>query len=128
MPALTSAVPSYASGTSEIPLLGETIGAVLTRVARDTPDADALVDVPSGRRWTYAELDADVSRLAAGLLARGIDPGERIALWAPNIAEWVITQYAAARVGAILVVVNPAYRTSELTFVLKHSGSRMLIT
>jgi fatty-acyl-CoA synthase len=125
-PALT--VPSYASGTSEIPLLGETIGAVLSRVARTTPDAEALVDVPTARRWTYAELDAAVTRLAAGLIARGVAPGDRVALWAPNIAEWVITQYAAARAGAILVVVNPAYRTGELKYVLKHSGSRLLIS
>ncbi|HUR74743.1 MAG TPA: AMP-binding protein, partial [Sporichthya sp.] len=125
---MSAPAPSYASGTSDIPLLGETIGAVLTRRARDTPDAEALVDVPAGRRWTHAELDADVSRLAAGLLAKGIEAGERVALWAPNIGEWVITQYAAARVGAILVVVNPAYRTHELKYVLNQSGARMLIT
>jgi fatty-acyl-CoA synthase len=125
---MSALAPSYASGTSDIPLLGETIGAVLTRQARDTPQAEALVDVPAGRRWTYAELDADVSRLAAGLMAKGIAAGERVALWAPNIGEWVITQYAAARVGAILVVVNPAYRTHELKYVLNQSGARMLIT
>ncbi|MGQ0632842.1 MAG: AMP-binding protein [Sporichthyaceae bacterium] len=120
--------PSYASGASDVPLLGETIGAVLTRIAAHHPDAEALVDVPSGRRWTYAQLDADVSRLAAGLLARGICAGDRIALWAPNIGEWILVQYAAARVGAILVVVNPAYRTHELSFVLRQSGARMLVT
>jgi fatty-acyl-CoA synthase len=123
-----SAAPSYASGTSELPLLGETIGAVLTRQARDIPDLEALVDVQAGKRWTFAELDAAVSRLAAGLLAKGFQAGDRLALWAPNIGEWVIAQYAAARVGAILVVVNPAYRTHELKYVLNQSGSRMLIT
>ncbi|MGQ0623376.1 MAG: AMP-binding protein [Sporichthyaceae bacterium] len=123
-----SLAPSYACGISDVPLLGETIGAALTRVAGSHPDAEAVVDVPSGRRWTYSRLDADVSRLAAGLLARGIAAGDRIALWAPNIAEWVLVQYAAARVGAILVVVNPAYRTHELSFVLRQSGARMLIT
>jgi fatty-acyl-CoA synthase len=123
-----SAAPSYASGTSDIPLLGETIGAVLTRQARDIPDREALVDVQAGKRWTFAELDAAVSQLAAGLLAKGVQVGDRVALWAPNVGEWVITQFAAARVGAILVVVNPAYRTHELKYVLNQSGSRMLIT
>src|SRR3954447_11610015 len=83
-----SAAPSYASGTSDIPLLGETIGAVLTRQARDIPDLEALVDVQGGQRWTYAELDAAVSQLAAGLLAKGFEVGDRLALWAPNIGEW----------------------------------------
>ena len=84
---MTAAAPSYASGTSDVPLLGETIGAVLSRQARDTPDAEALVDVQADRRWTFAELDADVSRLAAGLLAKGLAAGDRLALWAPNIGE-----------------------------------------
>ncbi len=122
------AAPSYASGTSEVPLLGETIGAVLTRVASERPEGEALVDVPSGRRWTYAELDAAVDSLAAGLLAHGIEAGDRVALWAPNQAEWVLLQHATARVGAILVNVNPAYRTHELTYVLNQSGARMLVT
>ena len=125
---MSVAAPSYATGTSEIPLIGETIGAVLTRAAQERPQGEALVDVPSGRRWTYAELDADVSRLAAGLLARGIQVGDRVALWAPNQAEWVLLQHASARVGAILVNVNPAYRTHELKYVLNQSGARMLVT
>ena len=125
---MSTAAPSYASGTSEVPLIGETIGAVLTRVAQERPQGEAVVDVPTGRRWTYAELDAAVDTLAAGLLARGIAVGDRVALWAPNQAEWILLQHATARVGAILVNVNPAYRTHELKYVLNQSGARMLVT
>jgi fatty-acyl-CoA synthase len=125
---MTAFVPSYASGASSAPLLGETIGAALTRIAAAHPDAEALVDVPSGRRWTYAQLDVAVSDLAAGLLNAGVQIGDRVAIWAPNIGEWVLLQHATARVGAILVNVNPAYRTHELDYVLKQSGARMLVT
>ncbi len=120
--------PSYASGTSNVPLLGETLGAALTRVAAAHPGADALVDVPSGRRWSYAELDADVSRLAAGLVAAGVAAGDRVAIWAPNCPEWLLLQHATARMGAILVTVNPAYRTHELDYVLRQSGTRLLVS
>ena len=119
---------SYASGTSTAPLLGETIGANLERTAARFGDREALVDVAAGRRWTYAELDADVNRLARGLLARGIAKGDRVGIWAPNCAEWVITQYATAKIGAILVNVNPAYQTHELGYVVKQSGISLLIS
>ena len=119
---------SYASGTSTAPLLGETIGANLERTAARFGDREALVDVAAGRRWTYAELDADVNRLARGLLARGIAKGDRVGIWAPNCAEWVITQYATAKIGAILVNVNPAYQTHELEYVVKQSGISLLIS
>jgi fatty-acyl-CoA synthase len=119
---------SYASGVSELPLLGETIGANLERTVARFGDREALVDVAAGRRWTYAELDADVNRLARGLLARGIEPGDRVGIWAPNCAEWVITQYATAKIGAILVNVNPAYRTHELRYVVEQSGLRLLVS
>ncbi|MCY1140136.1 AMP-binding protein [Actinoplanes sp. Pm04-4] len=119
---------SYASGVSELPLLGETIGANLERTVARFGDREALVDVAAGRRWTYAELDADVNRLAHGLLAKGIEPGDRVGIWAPNCAEWVITQYATAKIGAILVNVNPAYRTHELRYVVEQSGLRLLIS
>jgi fatty-acyl-CoA synthase len=122
MPAL-----SYAHGTSTRPLLGETVGANLARTVAAFPDREALVDVPTGRRWTYAQFAAEVERLALALLAIGIRAGERVAIWAPNLPEWVFTQYATARVGAILVNINPAYRTSELAYVLRQSGSRVLI-
>ena len=119
---------SYASGTSTTPLLGETIGANFERTVARFGDREALVDVAAGRRWTYAELDADVNRLARGLLARGIAKGDRVGIWAPNCAEWVITQYATAKIGAILVNVNPAYRTHELAYVVAQSGLKLLIS
>jgi fatty-acyl-CoA synthase len=119
---------SYGSGISETPLLGDTIGDNLMRTVMRVPDAEALVDVPSGRRWTYAELDADVTALALGLLAVGIQDGDRIGIWSPNCPEWTLLQYATARVGALLVNVNPAYRSHELAYVLEQSGMRMLFS
>ena len=119
---------SYASGTSEVPLLGETIGDNLAATVARFGDREALVDVPSGRRWTYAQLDADVDALAKGLLAVGIEIGDRVGIWAPNCPEWTLLQYATARVGAILVNVNPAYRSHELTYVAQQSGLRMLVS
>jgi fatty-acyl-CoA synthase len=119
---------SYASGISDLPLLGETIGENLERTVARFGDREALVDVASGRRWTYASFDADVDRLARGLLARGIDKGDRVGIWAPNCAEWVITQYATAKIGAILVNINPSYRTHELEFVVAQSGIKLLIS
>ncbi len=118
---------SYASGTSYVPLLGRTIGQDLRRTIARFGDREALVDCPSGRRWTYAELGQQVDELARGLLARGVDKGERIGIWAPNCAEWVILQYATAQIGAILVNINPAYRTHELAFVLRQAGVRLLV-
>jgi fatty-acyl-CoA synthase len=119
---------SYASGISDLPLLGETIGENLERTVARFGDREALVDVASGRRWTYASFDADVDRLARGLLARGIGKGDRVGIWAPNCAEWVITQYATAKIGAILVNINPSYRTHELEFVVAQSGIKLLIS
>jgi fatty-acyl-CoA synthase len=119
---------SYASGVSDLPLLGETIGENLERTVARFGDREALVDVAAGARWTYAEFDAAVNRVALGLLDRGIAKGERVGIWAPNCAEWVIVQYATAKIGAILVNVNPAYRTHELEYVVKQSGMRLLIS
>jgi fatty-acyl-CoA synthase len=118
---------SYASAISDTPLLGDTIGENLDAAVRRFPDRPALVDVPAGRRWSYAELAADVDALALGLLAAGVSVGDRVGIWAPNCAEWVLTQYATAKIGAILVNINPAYRTSELEFVLNQSGARLLV-
>jgi fatty-acyl-CoA synthase len=118
---------SYTSAISDTPLLGDTIGENLDAAVRRFPDRPALVDVPAGRRWSYAELAADVDALALGLLAAGVTVGDRVGIWAPNCAEWVLTQYATAKVGAILVNINPAYRTSELEFVLNQSGARLLV-
>jgi fatty-acyl-CoA synthase len=104
---------SYASGISSEPLIGETIGACLRRTARRAGDREALVDVPSGRRWTYRELDDEVDTLARALLGLGVSAGDRVGLWSPNRPEWLLVQYATARIGAILVTINPAYgRTS----------------
>ncbi|MDT4943174.1 MAG: fatty-acyl-CoA synthase, partial [Pseudonocardiales bacterium] len=121
-------MPSYSHGTSTTPLLGETIGAVLERIARQYGDREALVDLTSGRRWTYAELDADVDSLALGLLDLGVEKGDRVGLWAPNCAEWTLVQFATAKIGAILVNINPAYRTHELGYALNQSGCRLLIS
>ena len=122
------ALPSYGSGISGTPLLGDTIGDNLTRTVARFPDAEAMVDVPSGRRWTYLELDADVTALALGLLSLGVESGDRIGIWSPNCPEWTLLQYATAKVGAILVNINPAYRSHELAYVLRQSGMRMLVS
>lgn len=122
-----SALASYASGTADTPLLGDTIGDDFDRMAAAYADREALVDCPSGRRWTYRELAAAIDALATGLAERGITKGDRVGIWAPNCAEWFLTQYATAKLGAILVNINPAYRTSELEYVLRQAGVRMLI-
>ncbi len=124
----TELLPSYASGVSDTPLLGDTIGDNLVRTARRFADREALVEVASGRRWTYAELDRDVDALALGLIARGVVAGDRIGIWAPNCAEWTLLQFATAKVGAILVNVNPAYRSHELAYVAGQSGMWMLVS
>ena len=125
-----SAALSYWSGESSTPLLGDTIGGNFDATVRAHRDHEALVDrsdPKTGRRWTYAELAADVDALALGLLEMGIAKGDRVGIWAPNCAEWTLTQYATAKVGAIGVNINPAYRTRELEFVLNQSGSTLLI-
>jgi fatty-acyl-CoA synthase len=126
-----SAALSYSSGESATPLLGDTIGANFDATVRAFGDREALVDrspgIGSARRWTYAELAADVDALALGLLEMGIATGDRVGIWAPNCAEWTLTQYATAKIGAILVNINPAYRTRELEFVLNQSGSVLLV-
>jgi fatty-acyl-CoA synthase len=124
---LAMAEKSYTSAVSEVPLLGDTIGQNLDRTVSRFGDRIALVDVPSGRRWTYAELAVDVDAAALGLLDAGVAKGDRVGIWAPNCAEWTLTQYATAKIGAILVNINPAYRTSELEFVLNQSGAKLLV-
>ncbi|MGH3586523.1 MAG: AMP-binding protein [Pseudonocardia sp.] len=119
---------SYVAGETQPPLLEETIGANFERITREHGDRDALVEIASGRRWTYAELDRDVNSLARGLIAAGIAKGDRVGVWSPNCAEWTITQFATAKIGAVLVNVNPAYRTHELAYVLNQSGLRLLVT
>ncbi|MFE6890813.1 AMP-binding protein [Streptomyces sp. NPDC057694] len=118
---------SYTHGTSATPLLGDTVGANLRRAVDAWPEREALVDVPSGRRWTYGQFGADVEELARGLLARGVGKGDRVGIWAVNCPEWVLVQYATARIGAIMVNINPAYRAHELGYVLRQSGVSVLI-
>jgi fatty-acyl-CoA synthase len=120
--------PAYVSGTSATPLLGETIGATFDRTVERFGDREALVSRHQGLRYTYAELAEAVDRVARGLLAMGLEPGERVGIWSPNCAEWALVQFATAKLGVILVNINPAYRTSELEYALRQSGCRALVS
>ncbi len=115
-------------GPTDVALLDETIGANFDRAVARAPEHEALVSCQQGLRFSYAELAVQVDRVARGLLARGIAKGDRVGMWSPNNAEWVFVQFATARIGAILVNINPAYRTSELEFALAQSGCRLLIS
>ena len=119
---------SYAHGTGPEPLIGETIGTNLERTAARVPDSDALVSCHQDARFTWAELNAAVDRLALGLLGLGLAKGDRLGIWSPNRYEWALVQYATAKLGVILVNVNPAYRSSELEFALRQSGCRVLVS
>jgi fatty-acyl-CoA synthase len=121
------ALPSYAHGASPVPLLGETVGDNLDRIARRFPNSDAVVSVHQNRRLTYARFAAETDRLAKAFLAAGVEHGERVGIWSPNSLEWVLVQYATAKIGAILVNVNPAYRLSELEYALRQSGVSTLV-
>jgi fatty-acyl-CoA synthase len=121
-------VKSYDAGPTDTPILEQTIGENFEETVRRNPDAEALVDVASDRRWTYGELNAEIDLVARGLMSLGVEPGERVGIWAPNCAEWTMVQYATAKIGAILVNINPAYRTHELAYVLNQSGVRTLIS
>lgn len=123
----TPELPSYTSGAWNTPLLGDTIGDNFDRTVARHGARDALVDRAAGRRWTYTELAGEVDALAFGLLRAGIGKGDRVGIWAPNCAEWVFVQYATAKIGAILVNINPAYRSHELQYVLTQAGIRMLV-
>ncbi|MFC1432441.1 AMP-binding protein [Streptacidiphilus sp. N1-3] len=118
---------SHRRGEAEPPLPERTVGADLARTARAFPDGEALVECASGRRLTYAAFDAAVDQLARGLLAAGVEAGDRVGIWSPNCAEWVLLQYAAARAGSILVNLNPAYREHEIAYALRHSGTKLLV-
>ncbi|ORA62957.1 AMP-binding protein [Mycobacteroides franklinii] len=118
---------SYDAGSSACQILEETIGENFERIARTHSDVDALVDVSGDRRWTYRELDAEINRVARGLMALDVAAGDRVGIWAPNCTEWVLVQYATAKIGAILVTINPAYRTHELAYALNQSGVRTLV-
>src|SRR5688500_11534785 len=107
---------SYVCGTGLEPLLYKTVGIVLEDAARRWGDRTALIVRHQNIRWTYRELNAAADRLAAGLIKLGLQPGDRVGIWSPNRYEWVLTQFATAKAGLILVNVNPAYRMSELEF------------
>ncbi|OXM47334.1 AMP-binding protein [Amycolatopsis thailandensis] len=121
------AVPSYASGISDTPLLGDTIGDNFDRTVAAFGGRDALVDRAAGKRWTYTELAAEVNALALGLLDLGIAKGDRVGVWSPNRWEWTCVQYATAKIGAILVNINPAYRSHELEYVLNQAGIKLIV-
>jgi fatty-acyl-CoA synthase len=118
---------SYVSATSETPLLGCTIGDMFDHVVAQYPDHEALVVRHQGLRYTYRQLQHVVEQCARGLMALGLRQGERIGIWAPNRAEWTITQLATSKIGAILVNINPGYRVFELEYALKQSGCAMLV-
>jgi fatty-acyl-CoA synthase len=119
---------SYSQGLGTTPLLGETIGENFDRAVREHPDRDALVVRHQDVHMTYAELDEAVDRAARALAGLGLEKGDRLGIWAPNCAEWVVTQFATAKLGVILVNVNPAYRTTELAYALHQSGCRVLVS
>ncbi|QCU77118.1 AMP-binding protein [Citricoccus sp. SGAir0253] len=127
MTAQPATAPSEDHGPTGTPLLEETIGQNLARTVERFGDREALVEVQTGRRWTYAAFAADVAKLATGLLEAGLQPGDRLGIWAPNVAEWVLVQYATAQVGVILVNINPAYRREELRYALDQSGIRAVV-
>ena len=118
---------SYECGISSFPLIGETIGQVFTRIARENPETEAVVSVHQGIRWTYREFAEKVDELAKALMALGVEKGNRVGIWAMNHAEWVQVQFATAKIGAIMVNINPAYRTYELEYVLKQAEIQTLI-
>src|SRR5690606_34724456 len=124
---MSTTIDSIAQGADQPPLREDTIGAALDATAREHAQREALVIPDEGVRWTWAELRERADQLAAGLLALGLQPGERVGIWAPNCSAWALTQFATARAGLILVNINPAYRTSELAYALHKVGCRALV-
>jgi fatty-acyl-CoA synthase len=118
---------SYEHGAFDKPLIGETIGHNLERTVASNPDGDALVSCHQGLRYSYAEFNETVDRLASGMLAGGLSKGDRVGVWSTNCAEWALVQYATAKLGVILVNINPAYRVSELEYALGQSGCRWVV-
>jgi fatty-acyl-CoA synthase len=118
---------SYSHGASDVPLLGETIGVNFDRTVARWGDRPGLISCAQGIHWNYAQLGERVNKFAAGLLALGLEPGDRVGIWSPNNAEWIVTQFATAKAGFILVNINPAYRLSEVEYALNKVGCRALI-
>src|ERR1700675_4709713 len=119
---------SYVHGASTKPLIGDTIGVHFDKAAERWPDRPALIVRQQQIRWTYRELKERIDALAAGLLSLGLSPGERVGIWSPNNSEWVITQFATAKAGLVLVNINPAYRLAELDYALNKVGCKALVT
>ncbi|MEO9191318.1 MAG: AMP-binding protein [Acetobacteraceae bacterium] len=124
---MTEAAPSYAHGAADVALLGETIGANFDRAVSRWGERPGLIVRQQGIRWSYRELAERVDAFAAGLLALGLVRGDRVGIWSPNNAEWIITQFATAKAGLILVNINPAYRLAEVEYALNTSGCRALV-
>ena len=120
-------MPAIAKGRTDVPLINQTIGDNLEATVKKFAEREALVMPHQGIRWTYAQLNAEVDRLARGLIARGFEKGDRVGVWAPNVSEWILAQYATAKIGVIQVNINPAYRSNELSYALKQSGCKGLI-
>src|SRR6188472_2196765 len=118
---------SYAHGADDRPLIGQTIGDMFDTISEARAGHEALVSRHQGIRWTYGELRERVDALARALIGLGINKGDRVGIWSPNHAEWVVTQFATAKIGAILVTINPAYRVHELEYALKQSGCSSII-
>src|SRR5437867_5678030 len=123
----TSSGVSYVHGVSDTPLIGEAISSCLARQVAEHGDQDAIVSCHQQLRYSYRAMDREVRRAALGLLTLGVEKGDRVGIWSANCAEWVVTQYAAAAVGAILVNINPAYRLRELEYALNQSGISVLV-
>ncbi|KEF32832.1 Acetoacetyl-CoA synthetase [Marinobacter nitratireducens] len=125
---MSKTLPSYTSGTAEVPLLGMTIGEMLDRTAEKYPDTEALVCLHQDIRWTYREFVEKVNEAARAFMAIGVKRGDRVGIWAPNRYEWTVTQFATAKVGAILVNINPAYGVHELKYAMNLAGISVLVT
>ena len=125
---MTGLTQSYVHGASATALIGATVGVSFDQAVAKWADNEALVVPYQDVRWSYAELKDRVDRCAAGLLALGLEPGERIGIWSQNNAEWVVTQFATAKAGLVLVNINPAYRVTELEYALNKVGCKALIT
>jgi fatty-acyl-CoA synthase len=125
---MSKLIQSYVHGTSNVPLIGDCLGAHFDKAVARWPDQEAVVARHQNIRWTYRELGREVEAFAAGLLALGFEPGDRLGIWSPNNAQWVVTQFATAKAGIILVNINPAYRLAELEFALNKVGCKGLIT
>src|SRR5438874_1409719 len=120
-------IVSYVHGCSTTSLLGETIGTCLDRICERFADSEALISRHQGLRYTFGQLKEEVEKAARGMISIGVETGDRVGVWSPNCAEWLIAQYAIAKVGAIMVNINPAYRLRELEHALAHSGVSVLV-